>query len=103
MELFLRHWVMLWVVGVQLPARFTRNSRSAFSRWLTFPRYRSAEVGAQHGRCPDAAGQRTHRAVPQHVHVIDGIGPAAMPATRHATFRSALTPYSPPGPTCFAT
>jgi hypothetical protein len=28
--------------------------------------------------------------------------PAAMPATRHGTFRCALTPHSPPGRTCSA-
>jgi hypothetical protein len=29
--------------------------------------------------------------------------PAAIPATRHGTFRCALTPHSPPGQTCSAT
>ena len=29
--------------------------------------------------------------------------PAAMPATMHGTFTSALTPHSPPGRTCSAT
>jgi len=29
--------------------------------------------------------------------------PAAMPATRHGTFRCAFTPHSPPGRTCSAT
>ena len=29
--------------------------------------------------------------------------PAAIPATRHGTFRCALTPHGPPGRTCSAT
>ena len=33
----------------------------------------TAQVRAQRRRCPDPAEQRAHRAVPQHVHVIDRI------------------------------
>ncbi len=58
---------------------------------------------AERRRGADAAEQRAHRAVPQHVHVID-----AVRARRHArdqgrTFRRAFTPQSPAGRTCSAT
>ena len=45
-----------------------------------------AQVRPERGRGADPGEQRLHRAVPQEIHVVDAVRPAAMPPIRHATF-----------------
>ncbi len=54
------------------------------------PEVVAAQVRAQRGRRPDAAGQRGHRAVPQQAHVIDRIRPGGHPGdqARHLQVRA---------------
>ena len=83
-------------------ASLTRNSRPAFSSCPALPRYTSAEQ-------PSVDGARTPPnstlMAPCRSRSMSSIesAPAAIPATRHETFRSAFTPHPPPGRTCSAT
>ena len=80
----------------RLPRQFREELPAGLLQLRDVPPGIGAQVRAERGRGADAAEQGAHRAVPQHVHVIDrSPRPAAMPATRTGTFRCAFTPQSP--------
>ena len=54
-------------------ASSARNSRPAFSSWADVAPGIRAQVRTQRRRGADPAEQGVHRAVPQHVHVIDAV------------------------------
>jgi hypothetical protein len=62
-----------------------------------------AQMRAERGRRPDPAEQRAHRAVPQHVHVIDAVRARGHARDQGRHLQCALTPHSWPGRTCSAT
>ena len=61
------------------PASAIRNSRACLLQLGHVAPGIRAQVRSQRGRCPDAAEQRAHRAVPQQAHVIDAVRPGGHP------------------------
>ena len=57
-----------------------------------------AQVRAQRGRRPDAAEQRAHRAVPQQVHVIDGVRARRHPGDQARDLQVRVDPAFPARP-----
>jgi hypothetical protein len=55
----------------------------------------AAQVGAERGRGPDPAEHRAHRAVPQHPHVIDAVGPGGHPGDQAAGLQIRVRPAGP--------